>query len=606
MFEAVWWVVLSWRDARAPAVVEQATASAMAPGGSCGRPCDSGGLATMGCCDGIWMPHMEMPNLLSFADDQQPRYRINANTSSGVVTWRTRIVGTWSAPLDYRAYPFDHQHLLLELSIHDSQAGAAGLKWERVDKLNNTAHTKGPDFSGWNLVSMRAKIYDSRTCYQQYDVAEPRYAAPDGRYESVRLADRRVSDNRIAGSSSPDGCGSHGGESYEEARALYGPIVLVADFMVKRVASYYLLTNVVPVLIMTLVTFVVFFMPHDALGDRMSVVLTMFLSLTAMQFVFDFPPANYMNALQMVPRDAGARGGLVGDGREGLTEAGQRFSVRRTTHDITNGIPQVVLVSYILITLACVECLLVNRLVTVAELLSNERACAPKYSGLVEDARFERYLLKELLGSRATRSHASRVRLLRTVGSRQRRTAGAVGSSGGDGGSDNGHASGAGDKPAAGPAVGGDSSRGEALCALSNAGSLRPAESTGAGNGGGLGGLGGGASSHGPVLDPATDVKSHGVRALLQRCRSLGVRGTLRALTAAAWQWLVATVCAPLRVYLHCREDHEFALFVANRIDWWTCVISVSFYAVIITVLLWVQSEVGDHRLMLGNRPGNM
>lgn len=167
-------------------------------------------------------PHpnlVAMPSPLSLhlpqrPQDQQPRYRINVNASSGVVTWSTRLVGTWYAPLDFRAYPFDHQHILMELALAGSQSGRAALKWQHVAQLNNTAHTKGgagrgmalancgnwvgaaawsivhvmrdaqltlqtvwptgPDLSGWHIKWGKAKLYESRNCYKEYNIAEPR------------------------------------------------------------------------------------------------------------------------------------------------------------------------------------------------------------------------------------------------------------------------------------------------------------------------------------------------------------------------------------------------------------------------------------------------
>ncbi len=156
-----------------------------------------------------------------------------------------------------------------------------------------------------------------------------------------------MSDNSGRGTTTPGSCGTYA-NVYDEARALYGPIVLVADIMVggavgcraiggvwcrvrkeagqrvcpygteqlqvgampvleartkprsflaiwhhrphavfpsspcplppascvpplqiKRVATPYVLSNLLPVLIISLVVFVVFFLPCNALGERM-------------------------------------------------------------------------------------------------------------------------------------------------------------------------------------------------------------------------------------------------------------------------------------------------------------------------------------------------
>eukprot|EP00198_Chlamydomonas_reinhardtii_P002369 XP_001691705.1 ligand-gated ion channel [Chlamydomonas reinhardtii] len=344
-YHAAWWVILTWKDAGAGEAVRARSAQVMNNASDvCARSCDSNGLPSAGCCDAMWLPHIEMPNLIGYDEDQLPRYRINANATSGAVSWSTRIIGRWYSPLDFRAYPFDHQHLLMEMAIADSQSHAVGLKWEHVAKLNNTAHTKGADLSGWRVKWGKGKLYDSRTCQASYGVTAHRYydasSASSGELavlvQSLRVTDRHYADNSGRGTTAPDWCGTYS-SVYDEARALYGPIVLVADIMVKRVSSYYVMANLIPVLIISLVVFVVYCMPCNALGDRMVVIMTLFLSLTAMQFVFDFPPANYLNALQ-----------------------------------------QVVLVAYVMMLVACVESLIVNRIATLPVVLTNKRTCFQK------------------------------------------------------------------------------------------------------------------------------------------------------------------------------------------------------------------------------------
>ncbi|GLC33271.1 hypothetical protein PLESTM_000042900 [Pleodorina starrii] len=697
---AVWWLVLNWTDCGAGPAAESATAAAAAPGGSCNRFCDSGGLPSMGCCDGMWLPHIELLNILEYLDDQLPRYRINANVSSCIVTWSTRLVGRWYAPLDFRAYPFEHQHLLFEFALADSQSAVAGLRWDMVAQLNHTAHTKGADLSGWRINWSKGKIYDSRTCQKVFGVEAPRYAispssqAASGgnatnltaQYDSLALSDRYFSDNTAKGNTWPDDCGPF--KRFQEASALFGPVVLVADIMIKRVASYYVLTNLIPVLLITLVAFVVYFMPQSALGDRMSVVLTMFLSLTAMQFVFDFPPANYINALQLV-----------------------------------------VLVSYIMIALTCVESLIVNRIATVADALKIKRNCVRKYSTLLGRAAFERYLTKELFpthhrahaaaaggGAIKTKAGGAAGRVHFKSAPTARRQPAAAGN-GVPGRGRRASVSSIAEVPEADPptaAAGGclpgmaaarvcrreDSAiEGQHLlhtspvqptptptpteASLSSTAAI-PAAATATATTAAAppsralrtatAPVGGAMSKRRPVrcssaagsvyddadsnpdqepapLPPSHHVLSpfasgrthisfavdhddipppppasvtadarsvgsshasaiaavrHGCAAMVRRCRALGLGRSLRAVAAAFWAWLVGVATAPGQLYQQCKEDPAFAQFVAARIDKWACIVSVSLYVVCISVLLAIEVKVGDHKLMLGDRPGNM
>ncbi len=84
--QAIWWVVLTWRDPGAAAAVAASTASVLSAaeaavggrggfGAACSRPYLRQQLRATGCgCltsrwgvaashrDGVWLPHIEMPN----------------------------------------------------------------------------------------------------------------------------------------------------------------------------------------------------------------------------------------------------------------------------------------------------------------------------------------------------------------------------------------------------------------------------------------------------------------------------------------------------------------------------------------------------------------
>ncbi|EFJ47498.1 hypothetical protein VOLCADRAFT_91877 [Volvox carteri f. nagariensis] len=94
--------------------------------------------------------------------------------------------------------------------------------------------------------------------------------------------------------------------------------------------------------------------------------------------------------------------------------------------------------------------------------------------------------------------------------------------------------------------------------------------------------------------------------AMLQRCRALGLWRSAGAVAAALRGWIGGVVTAPRHLYQQCKEDPVFASFVAARVDKWCCIISVTLYVVTISVLLAIEVRVGDHKMMLGDRPGNM
>lgn len=60
--------MLTWRDPAAGAAVTQRTAQVLTGSDSCNKTCDYSGLATAGCCDTIWLPHIELLNIVTYDD----------------------------------------------------------------------------------------------------------------------------------------------------------------------------------------------------------------------------------------------------------------------------------------------------------------------------------------------------------------------------------------------------------------------------------------------------------------------------------------------------------------------------------------------------------
>ncbi len=58
------WFHFAWLDPRSVAVVKDATAN-WASEGTCNRPCDWSNTQTSGCCDGLWLPNIEVASLIN-------------------------------------------------------------------------------------------------------------------------------------------------------------------------------------------------------------------------------------------------------------------------------------------------------------------------------------------------------------------------------------------------------------------------------------------------------------------------------------------------------------------------------------------------------------
>ena len=79
-----------------------------------------------------------------------------------------------------------------------------------------------------------------------------------------------------------------------------------------------------------------------------------------------------------------------------------------------------------------------------------------------------------------------------------------------------------------------------------------------------------------------------------------------RCLLAALYHGLYRPLMWPRRLYNRCKADADVALHVCVAIDRWCGGVCLVLYIAAVTSLLYIQSLVGDHKLMLGDRPGNM
>lgn len=97
---------LAWRDARVRSQIA-ANAAKLAdpasPGYECGLPCGSNKKAVAsGCCDGVWMPYVSMPNLKFVSQDRVERYAFGFDPAGdNVWLWRA-VHAVWFVGMDLR------------------------------------------------------------------------------------------------------------------------------------------------------------------------------------------------------------------------------------------------------------------------------------------------------------------------------------------------------------------------------------------------------------------------------------------------------------------------------------------------------------------------
>jgi hypothetical protein len=137
-FKAAYFIQLSWYDSRAAPKIKNGTDTS-----SCSLPCEGTDSTLAGCCDDVWLPHVDFPNILKVAEVQPLGFNVLASPDSPRVMWITRVIGTWFSPYDFQAFPFDTQHLLLELELSPTLSSTTYLESGSTNRLSRTPHTTG-------------------------------------------------------------------------------------------------------------------------------------------------------------------------------------------------------------------------------------------------------------------------------------------------------------------------------------------------------------------------------------------------------------------------------------------------------------------------------
>ncbi|PRW32523.1 alpha beta- isoform C [Chlorella sorokiniana] len=279
-FEVVLYMLLTWRDPRARAAVDQATEAALTnpsynDGNGCQLPCTTIYAWTANrdaqpyCCDDIWLPHFEFINVRGFSQDRVVRYgvRIPADNSSDAVGWWVHIQGEFYTPLQFRSFPFDKQYLSVQVqygnkfapdstvNIVPSATGTQLYEPETGDKL-----------SGWTVEGIQIVPFN----LSSLDLL----AAGDG---TLSDPDDPWPLNPTSPTQGPPGQSNFIGYLWQNGFEIY--------IEVHRVSLYYVITAILPIYINTCLALLVFSVSPRHLDTRLGIVVTLFLSLTALQFI---------------------------------------------------------------------------------------------------------------------------------------------------------------------------------------------------------------------------------------------------------------------------------------------------------------------------------
>ncbi|KAF8059117.1 hypothetical protein HT031_005289 [Scenedesmus sp. PABB004] len=318
-FQVVWFY-LSWRDPRARAQLEENAAKLTAPNSTyeCASPCQSNNKPIAGgCCDGVWMPYIAFSNLKWLPQDRVVRFGFGTMPDSdGVFQWRS-VHATYFTPMDLRAFPFDTQHLLIQMEVPQARSGWSGGLVNLLPSTTGsslfTAKTSGDDVSGWGVNSVRLTPFTYPLCQATMAGAlgpsapgEPLPVVPQYMWDSQARAKPSqcaavLSSDPARGARSPFWRSSMSKASNVPSMPV--PVSgLNCVIVVSRFTTRWVLSAIFPIMATTWLGFLVFFLPRDDMNGRAGSIVALFLALAAIQFVVDsdVPSSSYIMPLQQL------------------------------------------------------------------------------------------------------------------------------------------------------------------------------------------------------------------------------------------------------------------------------------------------------------------
>ncbi|WZN60471.1 ligand-gated ion-channel protein [Chloropicon roscoffensis] len=267
-FETLIYLHLSWTDPEAERKVMQATDRFRnSTEEECDRPCASDftlskrqgqGYGThVTCCDDLWLPTVRMINVYSLPDTRLQPYEISVEGDS--VSWWLGLNSVVFTPMNFRSFPFDSQDLVLQFGYSD----AAYIK-EFVPSTTSKRFLirgDGNIVSGWDVTDVKV-VNSSQT--QQQELSD--WVEQYGKFSDEDDPSPVVRRN---------------------ANATKELVTFEVVIQIKRLWKHYVLNLITPAIFIVLLSLITFLIPADSLDVRIGLSVTLFLSLTALQFIIN-------------------------------------------------------------------------------------------------------------------------------------------------------------------------------------------------------------------------------------------------------------------------------------------------------------------------------
>eukprot|EP00850_Spirogloea_muscicola_P017654 SM000154S01389 [mRNA] locus=s154:154214:158558:+ [translate_table: standard] len=265
-FEAIFYMVLSWSDSRAPAELARRTAEVEAGGKACRRFC---GQDFAPCCDTVWLPGTSIRNIIELPQGRVETEGISlGGRGNDSLSWEKRIHGVFYTDYSFKAFPYDKQSLIVYVTLDvlpvGSLHGSSTATRFGLSHSNATAWTRHYDeLSGWSVKALRFTLETLDNQVFTKFATKPNPADP---------------------------------YPYGPGNASQPGIQFSHDVLVLEIQMLF------PLFLTTMLSWVTFCIHPEELAARLGTSVTFFLALTALQFVIDgqLPSSSYLTTLHLL------------------------------------------------------------------------------------------------------------------------------------------------------------------------------------------------------------------------------------------------------------------------------------------------------------------
>jgi hypothetical protein len=296
-FTATMFLYFSWLDPGARQQMEESTIAYRNATGECFMPCVSdskpsrkatGFAAEYSCCDEIWLPQVVAYNLLPPYHTQFDGLIVGTD---GTVGWYKSIYGKYFTSMEFSTFPLDTQNLQVSLGLNSVSHGNSSQGIRFVPSASSTVFMMKQGIEG----HQDGKKVDSVSGWQVENVSMESVEVP--LMESVEYFIYYFG----TGSDKSDPMPMVGttGSSSPPASPFTNPALhhygLNIYIEVKRISSYYIINQIVPIYVLVLVSMVTYFHNPSKIDTRIAVNVTCFLALTAIKWVVnrELPNSSY-------------------------------------------------------------------------------------------------------------------------------------------------------------------------------------------------------------------------------------------------------------------------------------------------------------------------